>query len=276
MTLAIAIWIPLIVTVAVAVLLRRFAGAERAALWGGLALSLGFFIGWQILVGPAWIPRTAHDRIGHLVLGGVIVGAAIDAAGDRAALRYALATVYVAVCAWMSATGTLLVKAVPALPILITAGVLAAAWVLAIARLSVLRRDNATLGTVVIVLLAGVFSAAVIAGDAVVAKATVAMASAMIGFVIWQRLFGAATPAILLLTSTAVIFGGSWALIDRAAGLAPGLAVLLFVLFADDTAGRVPMPKGRVSSVLYILTLLGICAIPVLLSAIIVAAALSP
>lgn len=275
MSLAVASLIPLIVALAVAFISGRVVPA-RASLWAGAAVAVAFLIGWQILVGPAWAPRTAYDRIGHLVLGAALFGAAIDALGDRPSLRYGVSSIYILACAWISAAGGLMVRAVPSFAVLASALVLAVAWLAAVTRLSGLRAQGATFFTVLLSLAVGLLTVAAIDGDAVVAKAALAIISALAGLAIWHLISGAAIPVTAVLVATAAIFGGVWAMAQRAPYLAPGLAVLFFILFADHTAGRVPMPAGRVRGVMYVLTLAGICAIPVILSAIIVAASVAP
>jgi hypothetical protein len=275
MSLAAASLIPLIVALAGAAVLGRVNPA-RASLWCGVSFALAFLIGWQILVGPAWLPRTAYDRIGHLVLGAALFGAAIDALGDRPALRYGVSSIYILASAWISAAGGLMARAMPPLAVLASAAILALAWLAAVSRLSGLRAQGTTFFTILLALSVGLLTVAAIDGDAVVAKAALAIVSGLVGLAIWHAFSGAAIPMMVILVATAAIFGGVWAMAQRAPYLAPGLAVLFFILFADHTARRVPMPAGRVRGFLSVLALAGVCAIPLILSAIIVAASVAP
>ena len=272
MLMAIAYIAPFLLALAGVVVVRWFAGAEHASRWGGLAAAVGFFIGWQILVDPAWSPKTAHDRIGHIVLGATLVGLAADVWPARRWLRTTLMLGLVLGSAWISVSGGITLKTLPELGAAIAGVTLAIAWLGTAARYSMLREQGATFSVIVVSGLLGVAVVAGVSGDAVVTKATFAAASAWLGHAIGCRLVGVPPSWTALSLATAATFAAAWALAVGKPAAIPGLALLLFVLFADRTARRVPMPGGRISDFLYIAVLAGAASIPVILAAVVTAA----
>jgi hypothetical protein len=267
--------IPFAVALAVAASWRVFGGVERAARWAGTGVALGFLAGWQVLVGPDWVPKSAPDRIGHIALGALLLGIVLDGWPSRALVRYALVGAYVAGCAILSAFDGLPRARLPELPSTIAAGALAAAWLASFARLSLIREDTRSVLTIATMALAGVAVVALIAGLGVPAKAALAAASAVLGYSLWLRISGTTLSWTVLLLALAVVFGSGWSVWVATPAAAPGLALLLFLLFADRTARRVPMPGGRISDALYVLVLIAISALPVLLAALVAAARLA-
>lgn len=269
---------PLLVALAGPALLRWRGGAERVARWGGVFAAIGFFVGWQVLVGPDWIPKAAHDRIGHIVLGAALIGIAIDVFAPRPWVRGILIGVLIAGSVWISVAGGLSMRKLPPVALLVGGATLAAAWAGTVVRFEAMRDHPATVQTIALMALIGVAIIAFTVGDAVVAKAALAAALAWIGHAIGCRL--ASTPGSVTaswaatLVVAAALFGGAWAMAATRPATAPGLAILLFMLFADQTARRVPMPGGRISDLLYVLVLAAMAAIPLILAIVVTAARL--
>lgn len=266
---------PLFVAMAGPLLLRWQGGAERAARWGGVFTAIGFFVGWQVLVGPDWIPKAAHDRIGHIALGAALIGIAIDVVAPRPWVRGILIGGLIAGSVWISVAGGFSMRKLPPAALLVGGATLAAAWAGTVVRFEAMRDHPATVQTIALMALIGVAILAFTVGDAVVAKAALAAALAWTGHAIGCRLTSSATVSwAATLVVAATLFGGAWAMAATRPAAAPGLAILLFMLFADQTARRVPMPGGRISDLLYVLVLAAMAAIPLILAIVVTAARL--
>lgn len=267
---------PFLVALIGGVGLKFLTSPERAARWSGVAVGAGVLLGWQLLVDPAWAPKTAHDRIGHMVLGAILIGTALDTIVARPLWRGILLGGFVVGCAWLSVAGGIAVRAAPSLMALIGGLALAGAWLGTILKFEVLRGHAATAQTIGVVLLGAVCAIATTVGDAVVAKSSLGALSAWLGHVVANRVFGLPVTWAALLPVLAVLFGGAWAVSASHSAAIAGFAVALLALFADRTARRIPMPGGRISDIFYVLALAGMAAIPATLAVIIVAARHNP
>lgn len=253
---------------------RLFAGPERTARWSGLPLGWGVLAGWVLLVDPSMVPKTAHDRVGHMVLGAIIVGVAFDTVVARPLWRGVILGLFIMGCAWLSVMGGVAVRTAPTVATGVAGAAWAATWLTTTIKMDTLRSHAATAQTIIVAALAGIVAIAMTIDDGAVAKTVLGTLSAWVGLILARFLFAAPISWAALMPVLAVIFSGAWAMAVTRPVVAPGLAVLLFVLFADRTARRIPMPGGRISDILYVLVLAGMAAIPVILAVAIVAARL--
>jgi hypothetical protein len=268
--------LPVVVAFAVAavglVAVRLGLGAERGPRLASGFVGLGVIAALAAVPGFEWSAVGALDRIGHILIGSLIVGVVLDALKPPRAVEGALVTVFALGCGWASAMGGLVPNVTPTVLRVGLALALGLIWLGMILRFGALNAHKPTNLVVLIAAAAGVALLAAIAGDATVTLIALSLAAALFAFaavnLIWVLDFGhgAVVPAAAGLVAMA------WALSQRHPETLLGLGVLALVLFAERTARRVPVPKSGIAPYIYLAILGGCCAIPVVIAAVLVSA----
>jgi len=269
--------VPLVMTLGAGGLIQWIAARERAAQFLGLALPLGFLLGWAVAVGPGWRAFDAFGRIGHIVFGAALLGFALDFWRPRHVFTITLLAIFIAGSSWAEANNGLwpdgnlgvMVFARCAVSIVL-AGVLA--W--RIDRLRVLEipkgnpAANPTAAALIVLLMmaAALGAVAAAADEARLAATGAVLALAIAGYLPWAWHGERTLPLAALCPIGAGLFALIWAMVTTGPVLAPGIALAALILFADGTARRVPLPRARVSGLLYLLILGGIALLPLLLA----------
>ncbi|TAL02402.1 MAG: hypothetical protein EPO08_07150 [Rhodospirillaceae bacterium] len=266
--------VPFAVTLGMTGLVRWVAGAERAGQFVGLALPLGFLVAWAVIVAPGWHAYDSLGRIGHVVFGAALAGFALDFWRPRRGFAIAILLAFVAGSSWAEANGGLWPQARPDAAVLLSlvvSAVLGAALAWRIDRLQDADVPTGAPGAAILVLLmmiALTFAAiAAVSTDAALQATGLLLALAIAGYLTWIWITGAPLPAAAVCPAAAGLFALAWALVARDAATIPGLALAGLILFADGTARRVPLPRARISGLLYPLILAGVALLPMVLAA---------
>jgi hypothetical protein len=256
-----------LVTAGLTGLIWRLAGPERAGRFIGLAFTLAFLFAWAVLVAPGWHAFTTLGRLGHIVVGATIVGFVLDYWRPRRAVATALLIMFIAFVSWAEANGRVFVRPSTASALTFAALLLVGAglaW--CVERMT---RAEVPLGTpspAALVLL--VFTALALAGVAMVAGQPsfgitgLVLAAAVAGFFPWAWITGTGLPAAMLCPAAAGLFALAWGIVDGSSATLPGVGLAALTLFADGTARRVPLPKARISAILYPSLVGGIALLP--------------
>ncbi len=259
------IWIlllPFAASAATGGLLRLLGGPGRGAALAGLAVPVGFLAGWAWAYGlPVWPPRTALAQVPYVALAGGIAGAAAAVLSLRRTGLLLVLLGFAAVAAW-SALGR---PTWMSWALALKAGLLLAAWLVALLRLES-RPPKEPTATVMLAMLALGVAVVAQAAGAPGASAAAALAAAAAGFLAWNWIAGFPflAPALLGGAGAVVALGGALALAGTA--WPPALAVLLLILFADDTAARLPSGAGLLRRVAQPLWLAALCLLPIALA----------
>jgi hypothetical protein len=252
--------------------IRLFAGggdkdAGRGEVWASIGAVVGFFAGWIALTEVPWVPRDALSRVLHIALGGALLGTALDLMAPRRGWRLIVFAVYAMGCG-LASVMPVVPTAAPSATTLGLGLVLAGVWFAVAAKLEAMSAHPPTALVVALAASVGLGVLALIADDRAVVGAVGALALALaavgVAGAVWPLRLGGA--ALLMTAGTLVALG--WALAQRHPGLILGLALIIFVLYAERTAKRIPMPAAKIRGPLYVLTLAGICAIPIVLAGI--------
>src|SRR5882724_7278091 len=70
--------VPCVLTLVLAGGIRAAAGPERGARLAGAAVDLAFVASWGFFLRPGWIPTDDFSRVGHIAVGAVLMGLALD------------------------------------------------------------------------------------------------------------------------------------------------------------------------------------------------------
>ncbi len=253
--------------------IRTVAGPERGARLAGIGAALGILAALFFVTGFAWTAAGPLNRIGHIVIGAVVVGALLDALKPANVLRWILLAVFSLGCGWASAVNGLMPKSAPSA---LQAGLvlaLALLWMGMIVRFSKPQAHHATTLVVVIAVGAGIAVLASLAGDGVLTAIALSVVAALFALALCSLFANLEFGHSVIVPTTASLVAMAWALAQRHPESLIGLAVLTLILFAERTARRVPMPKGGIAAYLYLATLSAFCAIPIVIAAILVSAA---
>ncbi|MBX7201221.1 MAG: hypothetical protein K1X51_17780 [Rhodospirillaceae bacterium] len=267
MKLTLGLVLPFALTLVFTGALRLGLGAERGARLAGAAVVAGFLIAWAIVWRPGWMPTEPFARIGHIALGAMLMGLLVDAVIQRRFATFIAAAGVVAVSAVASVTGTL----TPGWPLPVSnlslIGGLIALALAVLARLDRLRGDT----TVVLVITAMVaLAAAAIAGvahDTPLSVTAVMLALSLAAYGVIAALIPLPVGDAIVLGAGATLLAIVWALAASHPAVRPALLLLPLMLFADGTARRVPLPKARISGLLFPVVLAGVAGLPLLLAA---------
>ncbi|MDX2222013.1 MAG: hypothetical protein SFV21_04640 [Rhodospirillaceae bacterium] len=240
---------------------RLAAGPERWLRLAAPALALGFGAGWALALAPGWIAFDAVSRLGHIALGAALLGLALDWLWPPAALRRGLIAAFVLGCAALSVMGGLAWPS--ALRDVAAIAALAVVWLVVVLRLISVQGHPPTGLVMLFAAVAAVAAAAAALDDRAVLVTAALVALALVPAAVAALTVAAGVTPGASLVAAALVAGCAWALAERHPGAGPGLAVLLFLVFADRTAQRVPLPAGGISAILYVLVLIGCAALPI-------------
>lgn len=267
MKLTLGIILPFALTLILTGAARLGLGAERGARLAGAAVVAGFLIAWAIVWRPGWMPTEAFARIGHIAIGAMLMGVLVDAVIRRRLAAIVAAMAVVAVSAAASVTGTLVPHGPLPSDTLILVGALIALSLAVLARLDRLRADTTTVLVIMAMLALAAAAVAAVVHDLPLAVTAVMLALSLAAY-------GAVAALIPLPVGDAIVLGAGatllaivWALASTHPAVRPALLLLPLILFADGTARRVPLPKARISAVLFPLVLAGVAALPLILAA---------
>jgi hypothetical protein len=265
-----ALLLPMGISAALAGVARLAGGAERGPRMAGAAVPVAFLVGWGLAAMSGWTAQTDIDRVGHLVLGATIIGVMLDLFADRRAWIIAATIVFSVVYAWSSLTGFEPVSFTGELAIGAAVVTAVAALLLLRLRLMSVRPAN----TLVLLAMAtvGIAAMAATAGLPKITASSLALAGAVMGYLVLVWMAGAAVTEAVIFGAGAALLGNAWAF-AAAVERPVGLAILALILFAEGTAGKVPLPKAGVRALLHPLILAGVAALPVILAVVITLAA---
>ncbi|MDX2144426.1 MAG: hypothetical protein SFV19_13805 [Rhodospirillaceae bacterium] len=245
----------------------------RGARWAGLGVALGFLAGWIALLDQPWVPLDALSRVLHVGVGGVLLGIVLDLTQSRRLVGHVLIAIYAVGCAGASAMGGLTFKSI-GFDHIVVGAVLAVLWFAVIAKLRALAQHPPTGLTVAVAAAVGLGVVAAIVGDRTIVMASAALALSLLGFAVVAALRPLPMTGVVAATAGGTLTALGWAFDQRHPDMVLALALLILVLFAARTAQRIPMPQAKIRGVLYVAALAGICAIPIVLAAILTLAAL--
>jgi hypothetical protein len=95
------------------------------------------------------------------------------------------------------------------------------------------------------------------------------LAAAIVGFIVLQALVPLSIGATVTLGAGSAVLAMVWVLANHADARL-GLLLVPLILFAAGTAGRIPLPKARISVFLAPFVLASIAALPLILAIIVV------
>ncbi len=237
------------------------AGAERGARLASGAVMIGFLFSWVVVVKAPWMPVGDVARIGHIAFGATVLGLALDLMAPKRWLAALFAGGVVLVSAWGSVTGRMAVF-VPSLSDGALVLVLAAVAFLILARLDAVRTRGVTPLVLLTVAALGVSAMAVLAGEARIASGALVLALAVAGFAGLRAFVALPVGDTLMLGGGVTLLALAWALGQGMPQTRLALLLIPLVFFAESTAQRVPLPKARISTILYPLVLTGVAALP--------------
>ncbi len=255
--------------------LRLFLKTGRGQHYAGLGLGVGFMVGISLVAGFSWGGYGPIDRIGHIALGGVMVGLALDFISPAWG-RWALLTIYALGCAWASALNGLKPADPPTALQLGLVVLLGVVWLGLMVRLSALSPHKLSTFIVIIAVVTGLAVLSSITHDSDLTFISLCLLGALFALAIVASLFSIELNYATMIPAAAAIIAIAWGLSQRQPETFIGLPVLALVLFAERTARRIPMPKGsRVGEYLYPAGLAGCCVIPIAIAALLVSAGTS-
>jgi len=253
--------------------LRLTAGPERGQRLAGLFVGVAIIAALFAVPGFAWTAAGPLNRIGHIIIGAVLVGASLDLVKPRNLWRWVVLGLFVLGCGWASAVNTLIPKITPSLGQLGLALALAVIWLGIILRFTMPQAHKPTKLVVLIAAVAGIAVLASIAGDVALVTIALSIMAAVFAFVVCAIVLNIELNDSATLPIASSLVAMAWALSQRHPEALLGLGILTLVLFAERTARRVPMPQGGIAAYLYLCVLAGFCGIPILIAAVLVSAA---
>lgn len=262
--------LPFALTAFLAAAIRWTGGPERGARLAGIAVAAGFLISWGWVLRPGWVPHEPLSRVGHIAFVAALVGLCLDLLGLRRLWAALAAGVVVLAAVWASANGGLW----PPQPVSWLGGLsmaaLAVTAFLVLVRLDALASEGVSALVILIMLALGVAALGALAGDSPVALTALMLALALAGYLVVAAIAGVPARDAIVLGAGCAVLALAWAMAQRNAGSAVGLVFLALMLFADGTARRVPLPKARISALIYPLILAAISALPLGLALLVV------
>jgi hypothetical protein len=246
----------------------------RGQHYAGLGVGLGFMVAISLVAGFSWGGYGPIDRIGHIALGGVLVGLALDNVPMTWG-RWALLTIFSFGCAWASALNGLTPADPPTALQLGLVGVLGAVWLGLVVRLSNLSPHKPSIFVVLLAVMTGLAVLGVITRDEVLTQISLCLLAAVFALAVASVIFSIELNYATMVPVAASIIAIAWGLSQRQPQTVVGLPVLALILFAERTARRIPMPKGGVATYLYLAVLMGCCVIPIIIAALLVSAGTS-
>ena len=266
MKLTLGMILPFALTLVFTGAIRLGLGAERGARLAGAAVIGGFLIAWGIVWRPGWMPAEPFARVGHIALGALLMGLLVDALIRRRFATFIAAVGVTVVSAVASVTGTL----APHWPLpkeeLAVIGLLTVLALATLARLDRLRSDTTVVLVITAMIAAAVSAIGAVAHDLPLSVTALMLALSLAAYGVMSALIPLPVGDSIVLGAGATVLAIIWALAVAHPGARPALVLLPLILFADGTARRVPLPKARISGLLFPLVLVGVAALPLVLA----------
>jgi hypothetical protein len=266
------LFIAFAVTAIGAVGLRFALGAERATRWAGAFVGIGFLAALIAMPGFAWTAFGAVNRIGHILIGAIVVGAVLVFFKPARLWQWIILGVFALGCGWASAVNGLLPKVAPTpWQVGLTVG-LACVWLGMMVRFSAAQTHKPSSLVVLIAVIAGLAIISSLLNDILVPFIAQALLAAVFAYAVFSVVFRYDLTEVLVVPVASSIVAIAWSISQRHQEALVGLGILALVLFAERTARRVPLPKSGIAGYLYLAILAGCCAIPVIIAAVLVSA----
>ena len=263
------ILLPVLLTIAIAGIVRAMLGPERGGRIAGIAIAIGFLASWGFLLSPRWAATDAFERIGHIAAGAALVGLALDFFRPRVFWTAASAGLVILISAWASFNDGLALETsltpVAALSVL-AISILA---FLFIARINRIREEFAVCYIAMGMVALALAIQAALVGDRDIALTSILLLMAVAAFAVTHVVVPLDVGDTVILGVSMALLAIVWALLERNPTTQMGLLLVPLILFADGTAKRIPMPDARIRNVLYPLALAGVAALPLGLGALI-------
>jgi hypothetical protein len=267
---------PLLIAFAVTAIgaagLRFAVGLERAARWAGVFVGIGFLAALIAMPGFAWTAFGAVNRIGHILIGAIIVGLVLVFFKPARLWQWVILGLFALGCGWASAVNGLLPKVAPTGLQLGLAIGLACLWLGMMVRFSAAQAHKPSSLVALIAVIAGLAIISSLLNDILVPFIAQALLAAVFAFTVVSVVFRYDLTEVLAVPVASSIVAIAWAISQRHPEALVGLGILALVLFAERTARRVPLPKSGIAGYLYLTILAGCCAIPVVIAAVLVSA----
>jgi hypothetical protein len=267
--LTLGLILPFALTLVFAGAARLGLGADRGARLAGGAVIGGFLVAWAITWRPGWSPTDPFTRIGHIALGALLMGLLVDVLIRRRFASYIAAAGVAAVSAVASVTGVLWPRGHLSTDRTVLIALLAALALAVLARLDRLRSDPRVVLVIIAMLALGAAAVAAVAHDVVLAATAVMLALSLAAYGFMGGLIPLPVGDSVVLGAGATVLAIIWAVASAHPAVRPALVLLPLMLFADGTARRVPLPKARISALLFPLVLAGVAALPLILAALV-------
>jgi hypothetical protein len=269
--LTLGLILPFALTLVLAGAARLGLGPARGPRFAGGAVVAGFLIAWAITWRPGWMPADPFSRIGHIALGALLMGLVVDvllpASGRVRRFAGIIAAVgVVTVSAVASVTGVLWPRGLLSNDHIILIALLTVLALAVIARLDRLRGNTAVVLVITAMLALAAGAVAAVAHDVPLAVTAVMLALSLAAYGLMAAVIPLPVGDSIILGAGATVLAVIWALASAHPAARPALVLLPLVLFADGTARRVPLPKAKISGLLFPLVLAGVAGLPLLLA----------
>ena len=266
MKLTLGLILPFALTLVLAGAARLGLGSERGPRLAGGAVIGGFLIAWLITWRPGWMPTDPFARIGHIALGALLMGLLVDALIRRRFASIVAAVGVVAVSVVASVTGVLWPRGLLSNDHIILIGLLSVLALAVLARLDRLRADTTIVLVIIAMMALAAAAIAAVAHDVPLAFTGAMLALSLAAYGLMAAIVPLPVGDSIVLGAGATVLAVIWALASAHPAARPALVLLPLMLFADGTARRVPLPKARISGLLFPLVLTGVAALPLILA----------
>jgi len=261
--------VPFALTLGLAGAIRVFAGPERGVRAAGFAVVIAFNAAWFFFLDVDPLGRGDFARIGHIAFGAALAGVLLDVFAARRLWFYTALAVLTLGSTWASLNGGLRPHGPHGAMFFAVMVALAAVAGLILARLDSPRERGSVAPVLLTVASLGLAVMAWIVGDLDLARTGGILAAALVGFVLLRALVPLGVGAALTLGAGSAVLAKAWVLANHADARL-GLLLVPLILFAEGTAGHIPLPKARISAFLGPFVLAGVAALPLILAIIVV------
>ena len=260
--------IPAVLTPLLAVAMRIGAGEERGARIANVAVMISFLFSWAVVVKAPWTPVDDFARIGHIAIGATVLGFALDFLTPKRLVAAIFAGIFVIGAVWSSVTDQLM-PFVPTWDVAVLVAILVVVAFLVLARLDSMRARDVTAPVLITVAALSIAFMALIAGATGIFTGALVLALAVVAYAVLQTAVTLPIGDALVLGAGSTLLALAWALGHGFPDVRLPLLLVPLVFFAEGTARRIPLPKARISTILYPLVLAGMAALPCALAVLI-------
>lgn len=248
--------------------LRLAAGQAWGARVAGLSILVGFAAAWQWLLLAPWVPMAGLSRVIHIAIGGFLFGLALDVVQPSRRWVVVVAIAFALGSVWSAITGALLGPPPDEIGVWLRFGLYLAAWTVVLVRFSTLKTEGPSALVIGMMLAIGLGLVGQMSGEGAIGAAAYCLAAAIAGYLALAWVLGFPLGHTVTLGCGGTLMGLVMALADPFAQASIiALLILILVPFADGTAKRLPLGPDRLRPTIYPLALMGVAALPVVLSA---------